>query len=175
MPKNDEQKKDTGKRPEKKELRKGFTTGTCAAAAAKAAVRSLLGGAREKTVSLMTPGGIEAVFEVWWAEEEPGEAAKQSVSGNGLAGGPGREGPGYRRERLGCRRERPGRRREICAVRKDAGDDPDVTDGALVYAAVWMPGEKSVLRKNGTDVSEETESGEHPGIYCDCREPVTVY
>lgn len=175
MPKNDEQKKDTGKRPEKKELRKGFTTGTCAAAAAKAAVRSLLGGAREKTVSLMTPGGIEAVFEVWWPGEEPGEAAKQSVSGNGLAGGPGREGPGYRRERLGCRRERPGRRREICAVRKDAGDDPDVTDGALVYAAVWMPGEKSVLRKNGTDVSEETESGEHPGIYCDCREPVTVY
>ena len=28
------------------------------------------------------------------------------------------------------------RRSAMCAVRKDAGDDPDVTDQALIYASV---------------------------------------
>ena len=127
---------------EKKELRKGFTTGTCAAAAAKAAARALLDGVREKSVSLMTPGGLEAVFEVWWPGKEPGD------------------------------------RRETCAVRKDAGDDPDVTDGALVYAAVSLAGRKAVSEERKENVpgeEGERESEELPGTYVDCREPLSVY
>ena len=48
---------------EKKQLRSGFTTGTCAAAAAKAAAFFLTGD--EKTqISLQTPGGRAAHFQV---------------------------------------------------------------------------------------------------------------
>lgn len=41
-----------------KRLRRGYTTGSCAAAAAKGAVQMLLGGERVEEVELMTPGGI---------------------------------------------------------------------------------------------------------------------
>ena len=128
MPKNDEQKKDTGKRPEKKELRKGFTTGTCAAAAAKAAVRSLLGGAREKTVSLMTPGGLEAVFEVWWAgrdskaERERKRAGRRTRPGKtGAQKGETGAQKGNLRSEKGCRgRSRCDRRGSGICSRLDA-------------------------------------------------------
>ena len=43
----------------RKQLRYGYTTGTCAALAAAAAVRLLLTGAAPETVSLMTAKGIE--------------------------------------------------------------------------------------------------------------------
>ncbi len=43
-------------------LRRGWTTGACAAAAAKAAVSGLLGGAFEETVSIRLPGGEQPVF-----------------------------------------------------------------------------------------------------------------
>lgn len=96
---------------QKKRLRSGFTTGTCGAAAAMAAARALLGKEREETVSLMTPGGREAVFDVLWEQEN------RDVWG------------------------------ESCAVRKDAGDDPDVTNGTLVYACVSFAEE--VEKKEG--------------------------
>lgn len=41
-----------------KRLRRGYTTGSCAAAAAKGAAQMLLGGARVESVELMTPKGI---------------------------------------------------------------------------------------------------------------------
>ncbi len=41
-----------------KRLRRGYTTGSCAAAAAKGAVQMLLGGERVEEVELMTPRGI---------------------------------------------------------------------------------------------------------------------
>lgn len=86
-------------------LRCGYTTGACAAAAAKAAVRVLLGGKplqREDRllVELTTPEGIRlsmAAEDVHFLPE-----------GNGAA----------------------------CFVRKDAGDDPDVTDGCRICVLV---------------------------------------
>ena len=81
-----------------KKMRFGYTTGSCAAAAAKGAARMLLGGETISTVSLMTPKGILLDLELLDIRRE-----ENAVS---------------------------------CAVRKDAGDDPDTTDGVLVYARV---------------------------------------
>lgn len=81
-----------------KKLAFGYTTGSCGAAAAKAAAAMLFSGNLQDTVELMTPKGILLKLEVLEASVTPREAR--------------------------------------CAIRKDAGDDPDVTDGVLVYASV---------------------------------------
>lgn len=79
-------------------LRCGYTTGACAAAAAKAAGIMLLGGAPVEQVTITTPNSVTLTLDVLEVRLVDG-----SVS---------------------------------CAVRKDAGDDPDVTDDALIYARV---------------------------------------
>lgn len=83
---------------DQKKLRLGYTTGTCATAATKAAAQMLLGGERVEQVELITPKGIPLLLKV---EQISMEENKVS-----------------------------------CAIRKDAGDDYDVTDGAYVYASV---------------------------------------
>lgn len=47
-----------------KRLRMGYTTGSCAAAAAKAAAWMLLSGRRKETIRLMTPKGVELTLAV---------------------------------------------------------------------------------------------------------------
>lgn len=79
-------------------LRCGYTTGSCAAAAAKAAGIMLLGGKPVEQVSITTPKGIPLTLDVLDARLGEDFAA--------------------------------------CAIRKDSGDDPDVTNGMLVYAQV---------------------------------------
>jgi len=79
-------------------LRRGYTTGSCAAAAAKAAAVTLLTQDACLAVTLITPGGIALTLDVLDIRYTPDSAS--------------------------------------CAVRKDSGDDPDVTNGALVYARV---------------------------------------
>lgn len=79
-------------------LRCGYTTGACAAAAAKAAAELLLSGCAPQTVSINTPKGVPLTLDV----------LKPSLVGG----------------------------RATCAIQKDSGDDPDVTNGVLVYAAV---------------------------------------
>ena len=49
---------------DKKKLRCGYTTGSCAAAAAKAACFMLLTGRRKETVELLTPKGILLTLSV---------------------------------------------------------------------------------------------------------------
>lgn len=130
---------------EKRQMKSGFTTGTCAAAAAMAAAQALAGGGKREYVSLMTPGGREAAFEVLW-QPECGEKA-----GGGQDGfWPVSESP----------------EKQICMVRKDSGDDPDVTNGTLIGAAVSF----------GENVQRAEESGEElPGIYSDHSQSPSVY
>jgi cobalt-precorrin-5B (C1)-methyltransferase len=79
-------------------MRNGFTTGSCAAAAAKAATFMLLGGNKKQKIEIDTPAGIRYTPDI-----EEITMGENYVS---------------------------------CAVRKDSGDDPDVTNGILVYANV---------------------------------------
>ena len=81
-----------------KKLRFGYTTGSCAAAAAQAAAQMLFSRCPVEMVKLTTPKGIVLFLEPLegvWTEDSAG-----------------------------------------CAIRKDAGDDPDVTDGILIHASV---------------------------------------
>jgi cobalt-precorrin-5B (C1)-methyltransferase len=80
------------------ELRRGWTTGACAAAAARAALEALLAGDFPDPVSIRLPRGERPSFALALKER-------------------------------GARSARAG-------IVKDAGDDPDVTHGALVIAEV---------------------------------------
>ena len=101
-------------------LRSGYTTGACAAAAAKAAVLGLLGQPHPGRVEIPFPDGSRHSFEL-------------CRFGTGLA-----------------------------TVVKDAGDDPDVTNGAEIGAEVrWLdePGHEPVALVNGPGVGVVTKPG----------------
>lgn len=104
-----------------KKLRLGYTTGSCAAAAAKAAAVMLLTGRRLETVALLTPKGIRLELEVREVET----------------------GPGY----------------VSCAIAKDAGDDPDVTNGTLIFARVSRREEPGIVIDGGPGVGRVTKPG----------------
>ena len=104
-----------------KKLRYGYTTGSCAAAAAKAAAWMLLTGKRKDTISLVTPKGIPLSLQV-----EDIRMEEDFVS---------------------------------CAIRKDSGDDPDVTNGTLVYARVSRRGTPEIAIDGGFGVGRVTKKG----------------
>lgn len=104
-----------------KKLRTGYTTGSCAAAAAKAAAQMLLSGEEIRQVALMTPKKICLYLDV-----ERITRGKDVVS---------------------------------CAVRKDSGDDPDVTNGVYVYAEVRKTVEPGVVLDGGEGVGRVTKKG----------------
>ena len=103
-----------------KKLRCGYTTGSCAAAAAKAAALMLLSGHPVSSVDLITPGGIALTLDI-----------VDTVSG----------------DKTVC-----------CAVRKDAGDDPDITDGVLVYASVRKK-DSGITIDGGEGIGRVTKPG----------------
>lgn len=101
-------------------LRRGWTTGTCAAAAALVAALLLLTGKAPAELRLETPGGLTFTLPV----EQPhldGDAA-------------------------------------VCTVRKDAGDDPDITNGVGITAAVRRAPE-GVMIDGGAGVGRVTRPG----------------
>jgi cobalt-precorrin-5B (C1)-methyltransferase len=102
-------------------LREGFTTGTCAAAAAKAAVLLLTGNGRPRSVDVRLPGGELATLPVLSAKKKKTAAE--------------------------------------AAVRKDAGDDPDITDGCTVLASVSWTGADGVVIEAGEGVGIVTKPG----------------
>ena len=101
-----------------KELRLGYTTGSCAAAASKAAAIMLLTGRRVEQIRLLTPKGIELDLQVEDITIENDETSGKAISVS-------------------------------CAIRKDSGDDPDVTNGALVYSKVSLIDEPDLIEIDG--------------------------
>ena len=96
-------------------MRCGYTTGSCAAGAAKAAAMMLLGGERVEKVDLMTPAGEMLHLDILDIKDGSADVEASRVGNCG--------------------------RSVSCAVRKDSGDDPDVTNGMPVYATVSFCGE----------------------------------
>ena len=118
-----------------KKLRCGYTTGTCAAAAAKAAAQMLLSSRTITETELLVPGGIKLSLEI----------VDISMPGTPVS--------------YPCRSGLEG---VSCAVKKDAGDDPDVTDGIYVYACVSACEEPGIHIDGGTGVGRVTR----PGLSC---------
>ena len=109
-----------------KKLRFGYTTGSCAAGAARGAAELLLGEDEIEEAELMTPKGILLHLELLDMKRDENAAS--------------------------------------CAVRKDAGDDPDTTNGILVYAKVEKfqirsDMENRIIIDGGTGVGRVTKPG----------------
>jgi cobalt-precorrin-5B (C1)-methyltransferase len=103
-------------------LRRGWTTGTCATAAARAAFQALVTGHFPDPVTVTLPRGAQAAFAL---------ALHERTDGLARAG-----------------------------VVKDAGDDPDVTHGALVVATLrLLPAGSGVVFKAGAGVGTVTRAG----------------
>lgn len=106
----------------KGELRRGWTTGACAAAAAKAAFVALHAGAFPDPVIIRLPRG-----------QNPAFALARAELGGGVA---------------------------TAGVVKDAGDDPDVTHGALILARVeHAPAGTGIVFRAGPGVGTVTLPG----------------
>lgn len=105
-----------------KKLRFGYTTGSCAAGAARGAAEMLLGQKKTDETDLMTPKGILLHLELHDVQTE-----ENAVT---------------------------------CAVLKDAGDDPDTTNGILVYARVEKcPQTSGITIDGGKGVGRVTKAG----------------
>lgn len=110
-----------------KRLRCGYTTGSCAAAASKAATAMLLTGEAVEEIALMTPKGILLHLLV---------------------------------ENISITKDESGQVSEVtCAVRKDGGDDPDATNGILVFSRVKKIPEQEVRIDGGVGVGRVTKPG----------------
>ena len=114
---------------EGKKLRYGYTTGTCAAAAAKAAAEMLFSAQKVDYIKIDTPKGILLDLEV------EGVLITDDIAS--------------------------------CAIRKDAGDDPDDTNGILIYATVRKRSEEGVELLGGVGVGKVTM----PGLACHVGSP----
>ncbi len=104
-----------------KRLRRGYTTGSCAAAAAKAAAQMLLTGKEVTEVRIITPAGVPLDLEVLEIH-----ISDKSVS---------------------------------CSVRKDSGDDPDITNGILITAEVAAMEDPGIIIDGGTGIGRITKPG----------------
>ncbi len=95
-------------------LKFGFTTGSCAAAAAYAATEMLLSKEKIEQVEIITPSGVKFCADV----------LNITIKENSVC----------------------------CGVRKYSGDDPDVTDGIIIFATVSFSDETEVVGGKGVGV-----------------------
>jgi cobalt-precorrin-5B (C1)-methyltransferase len=104
-----------------KKLRYGYTTGTCAAGAAKASVQMLFEKRIIKKVDVDTPKGWNLHLLVRDIDITDTYA--------------------------------------LCGVKKDAGDDPDVTDGIIIYAKAVKNNDNNIVIKGGVGIGLVTKKG----------------
>ena len=104
-----------------KKLRMGYTTGSCATAAAKAAAIMLLTQKAVKNICLITPKGIEINIDI----------EDININNNYVS----------------------------CAVKKDSGDDPDVTNCMLIYAMVSLIDKPEIIIDGGEGIGRVTKPG----------------
>lgn len=112
-----------------KKLRCGFTTGTCATAAATAGALMIFTGKIVANVSVRLPRGEILIIDI----KDP------SFNTHGVR----------------------------CCVQKDSGDDPDSTDGILIYADVELDDSSEIRIDGGEGVGRVTEKG----LDCPVGEP----
>jgi cobalt-precorrin-5B (C1)-methyltransferase len=104
-----------------KKLRYGYTTGSCAAAAAKAAAYMLLHNEKIHTCTIDTPRG-------WRLELGIGDI---TLDGDHVE----------------------------CSVTKDAGDDPDITNGIRIFARARKLSENKIIITAGKGIGIVTKRG----------------
>lgn len=102
-------------------LRTGYTSGTCAQAAAKACAIMLASGNIVEEVSLTTASGAQLNIKI----------SNQEIGGD------------FAR----------------CAVTKDSGDDPDITNGLEFFVEVRLSARKGIILKGGKGVGKITKPG----------------
>ena len=102
-------------------MRFGYTTGSCATAAAKAAAIGLFTGNIPDEVEINTPAGIKLKLRIY----------HKQLSANATQ----------------------------CAVQKDAGDDPDVTNGCFIHARVERNFTQTIEIDGGEGVGRVTKPG----------------
>lgn len=104
-------------------LRQGYTTGACAAAAARGAALMLREQRIVEKVEILLPGGDQVSFTLHG----------QTLSDCGSS----------------------------CFVVKDAGDDPDITNGAEIHAAIEVdcPAPRGIILQGGVGVGRVTKPG----------------
>ena len=112
-----------------KKLAWGYTTGTCAQAATKAAMQMLFTGEQADHIQVGLPNGEMLTLELYdikiaYAAQE--DRLPSSVS---------------------------------CAVKKDSGDDPDITDGVLVYSKVQRTKGRERVLRGGQGIGQVTKPG----------------
>lgn len=105
---------------DKKKLRCGYTTGSCAAAATRAAVEMLLGNTTVEIVEITTPSDIKLELDV------------EKIIKNS--------------------------EKVLCAIKKDSGDDPDITNGIFVFSEVRKI-ESGIIIDGGKGVGRVTKPG----------------
>lgn len=113
---------------QKKELKKGWTTGTCAQAATRAAAEFLLMGVKREKIKVYIPTGQRI--------ELPVEEYKTVKS------------------------EKNGKLMEVtCGIRKYSGDDPDITNGVMVYSTVSLTEGEDIAIDGGEGIGRVTKPG----------------
>ncbi len=104
-----------------KKLRNGYTTGTCATAAAKAAGEMLLKGSIIEVVEVITSSKVSLKLFV-----ENIHITNDYVS---------------------------------CSIKKDSGDDPDITNGIDIYAKVSLRDDNKINIFGGKGIGRVTKEG----------------
>src|SRR5919108_2526777 len=107
----------------KKSLRTGYTTGTCAAAATKAALSALINNEKLLKVNVSLPKDKQITIDIAWIKQDNDKSV-------------------------------------TAAVIKDAGDDPDVTNGAEVCSTVSLiESTNKIVIDGGVGVGRVTKPG----------------